>query len=94
MTIPALPLLTLVKLSKRQLPSYGYGSFWLCVLFKDVAFYFVQAKVVCCVYKIFTELAHWADSVIELQCPSVCVSVCPLPVKLISGPFYPHLQKS
>ena len=22
--------------------------------------------------KLFTELAHWADSVIELQCPSVC----------------------
>ena len=28
--------------------------------------------------KIFTELAHWADSVIESRCPSVCMSVCPL----------------
>ena len=24
------------------------------------------------VYTIFTELAHWADSVIESRCPSVC----------------------
>ena len=25
---------------------------------------------------IFTESAHWANSVLELQCPSVCLSVC------------------
>ena len=25
---------------------------------------------------IFTESAHWADSVIESQCPSVCLFVC------------------
>ena len=25
---------------------------------------------------IFTELAHWADSVIKSQCPSVCLCVC------------------
>ena len=25
---------------------------------------------------LFTESAHWADSVLESQCPSVCVSVC------------------
>ena len=27
---------------------------------------------------LFTESAHWADSVIESRCPSVCVYVCPL----------------
>ena len=25
---------------------------------------------------IFTDLPHWADSVIELQCPPVCLCVC------------------
>ena len=27
-------------------------------------------------FRLFTESAHWADSVIESQCPSVCMSVC------------------
>ena len=25
---------------------------------------------------VFTESAHWADSVIESRCPSVCMCVC------------------
>ena len=39
----------------------------------------------CLFEAIFTESAHWADSVIESRCPSVCVCVCmcPLPVKFI-----------
>ena len=41
----------------------------------------------CCL--VFTESAHRADSVIELQCPSVRLRVCPLPVKFILGPFAP-----
>ena len=42
---------------------------------------------------LFTESAHWADSVIELRCPSVCpsvclsVCVCPLDVEFISRPL-------
>ena len=39
---------------------------------------------------LFTESVHWADSVIEARCPSVCVSVCdntkhPLPEVDILG---------
>ena len=26
--------------------------------------------------QVFKELADWADEVLELQCPSVCVCVC------------------
>ena len=39
------------------------------------------------IFLIFTELAHWADSVIESRCPYVCTSVGPLPVKFISRPL-------
>ena len=44
---------------------------------------------VSCIISIFTESAHWADSVRYSQCPSVC---CPLPVKFISRPLIgPHV---
>ena len=36
---------------------------------------------------VFTESAHWADSVIELQCPSVDLFVCPLPMQFFSRPL-------
>ena len=39
------------------------------------------------IHPVFTESAHWADSVIESRCPWPASYVCPLPVKFISRPL-------
>ena len=36
---------------------------------------------------IFIESAHWADSIIESRCPSVCVCVCPFSMRVFSRPL-------
>ena len=41
---------------------------------------------------VFTESAHWANSVIESQCPCVCMSVSP-PSEIYFRAFLPPLMK-
>ena len=37
------------------------------------------------IFFIFIKSANWADSIIELQCPSVCLSVCPFSCDFFQG---------